>query len=108
VVELATAEVDEVAAESISYSDQIKSAFSVNGGDVDGASNLDYVFHFLTFFWKIVFSLIPPPSIMGGWPCFGFSLFSIGVLTMIIGDLATIFGCLINLKATITGEWNGQ
>lgn len=39
--------------ETGSYSGQIKDAMNVNGGDVDSANAVDYVMHFLTFFWKV-------------------------------------------------------
>lgn len=34
--------------------------------------------------------------------CFFSSLVAIGLLTAIVGDLASIFGCLIGLKDTVT------
>ena len=39
----------------------------------------------------------------GGWPCFFVSLGMIGLLTAIVGDLATIFGCIVTLKDPVTG-----
>lgn len=53
--------------------------------------------------WKVLLALIPPPNYLGGWLCFFTSLAVIGLLTAIIGDIATIFGCIIHLKPTITG-----
>jgi hypothetical protein len=38
----------------------------------------------------------------GGWACFFVSIFSIGVLTAVIGDLASHFGCTIGLKDGVT------
>ncbi|XP_071540523.1 sodium/calcium exchanger 2-like isoform X3 [Panulirus ornatus] len=84
------------------YVSQIKDALNVNGGDIENATGMDYVLHFLTFGWKIIFSLVPPPSILGGWLCFFVSLGAIGVLTAIIGDLASIFGCLVGLEDSVT------
>lgn len=54
---------------------------------------------------QIVFALVPPPSILGGWLCFFVSLAVIGLLTAIVGDLASIFGCLVGLKDAVTGEF---
>ena len=82
---------------------QLKDAMNVNGGDVENATTGDYVMHFLTFGFKIVFALIPPAGLGGGWPCFFVSLGMIGVLTAIVGDLAGIFGCLVGLKDSVTG-----
>ncbi|CAL4104637.1 unnamed protein product, partial [Meganyctiphanes norvegica] len=84
------------------YLGQIKDALNVNGGDIENASAADYVLHFLTFGWKVLFSLVPPPSIAGGWLTFIVAISFIGVLTAIISDLATIFGCLVDLKDPVT------
>ncbi|XP_021948332.1 sodium/calcium exchanger 1 isoform X3 [Folsomia candida] len=84
------------------WGEQLQVALTVNGGDVENATGMDYVMHFLTFGWKVIFALIPPPGIMGGWLCFFSSLVAIGFLTAIVGDLATIFGCLIGLTDTVT------
>ena len=51
---------------------------------------------------QVLFAFIPPPSIGGGWLTFSLSLAMIGVLTAIVGDLATIFGCLVGLSDLIT------
>ena len=32
---------------------QIKDAMNVNGGDIENATNKDYVLHFLTIGWKV-------------------------------------------------------
>lgn len=49
-----------------------------------------------------MFAFIPPTHFFGGWPTFCISLGLIGFLTAIIGDLASIFGCLIGLEDSIT------
>lgn len=54
------------------------------------------------FRWQILFALVPPPKYLGGWPAFFLSLSVIGLMTAIIGDLATLFGCLVNLDDSIT------
>ncbi|KAL8603603.1 hypothetical protein ACOMHN_022555 [Nucella lapillus] len=84
------------------WGEQFFSAMNVNGGEVDTASKVDYVLHFITFFWKVLFAFIPPTSIGGGWLTFGVALFWIGVLTIIISDLASVFGCVVGLSDTIT------
>ena len=86
------------------WAQQLKDAMNVNGGDIENASATDYIMHFLTFGFKIIFALIPPAGLAGGWPCFFVAIGMIGLLTAIVGDLASIFGCLINLKPTVTGE----
>lgn len=49
-----------------------------------------------------MFAFVPPPHVWGGWLCFFFSLFVIGILTAIVGDAAAIFGCLVGLKDSVT------
>ncbi len=85
------------------WKSQIQDALTVNGGNVEDATSFDYFMHFFTFTWKVIFSIIPPASLFGGWLCFGSSLAMIGLLTAFIGDLASIFGCLVGLEDTITG-----
>merc|ERR1719384_2340277 len=63
---------------------------------------MDYIMHLLTFPFKVVFSVVPPPGLMGGWPCFLVSLAMIGLIVIVVGDLAGIFGCLIGLKDEVT------
>ena len=42
------------------------------------------------------------PDYWGGWACFFASIIMIGVLTAVIGDLASSFGCTIGLKDAVT------
>ncbi|XP_010006022.1 PREDICTED: sodium/calcium exchanger 3 [Chaetura pelagica] len=65
-------------------------------------SCFDYVMHFLTVFWKVLFACVPPTEYCNGWACFMVSMIIIGVLTAIIGDLASHFGCTIGLKDSVT------
>lgn len=39
---------------------------------------------------------------MGGWLCFVISIVWIGVLTAVIGDVASAFGCSVGLKDSVT------
>lgn len=52
----------------------------------------------------MLFAFVPPVAIFDGWLCFFVSLTLIGIITTIIQDLATVFGCLIGLDDTMTGE----
>ncbi|XP_045436640.1 sodium/calcium exchanger 1 isoform X15 [Pipistrellus kuhlii] len=65
-------------------------------------SCFDYVMHFLTVFWKVLFAFVPPTEYWNGWACFIVSIIMIGVLTAFIGDLASHFGCTIGLKDSVT------
>lgn len=95
-------------------------------------SCMDYIMHFLTLFWKIIFAFIPPtgkqqqilnfypktPShcllnllivslssqidMAGGYLSFVVSICCIGVVTAIIGDVASHFGCTLGIKDSVT------
>ena len=41
-------------------------------------------------------------DIWGGWACFVVSIIIIGILTAVIGDLASHFGCTVGLKDSVT------
>lgn len=46
--------------------------------------------------------LVPPTTIWGGWPTFCLSLGLTGFTTAIIGDLASLFGCMTGLSNQVT------
>jgi solute carrier family 8 (sodium/calcium exchanger) len=69
---------------------------------IEEVTCFDAAMHFLTIFWKLVFALIPPRKMCGGWPCFIIALVFIGIITAIVGEAATVFGCVIGLKPAIT------
>ncbi|XP_072313308.1 sodium/calcium exchanger 3 isoform X2 [Eucyclogobius newberryi] len=92
-----------------SWRDQFMEAITVSADeeeDETGEERLpscfDYVMHFLTVFWKVLFACVPPTEYWHGWACFIVSISIIGVLTAIIGDLASHFGCTIGLKDSVT------
>lgn len=58
--------------------------------------------HFLTVFWKVLFACVPPTEYWNGWACFLVSISIIGLLTAVIGDLASHFGCTVGLRDTVT------
>ena len=94
--------VDGMRVHNETWAQQLKDAMNVNGGDIENATAGDYVMHFLTFGFKILFALVPPAGMAGGWLCFVFSLLMIAILTAVVGDLAGIFGCLVGLKDSVT------
>lgn len=101
-VDMANLNMDALKVDSMTWGDQFRNAMNVNGGDVASASHLDYVMHFLTFGWKLIFAMVPPPSIWGGWLAFFCALAMIAMVTIVVGDLAGIFGCLIGLDDSVT------
>ncbi|XP_038835088.1 sodium/calcium exchanger 1-like isoform X19 [Salvelinus namaycush] len=93
-----------------SWRQQFMEAITVSSGDDDedecGEEKLpscfDYVMHFLTIFWKLLFAFVPPTDYWNGWACFVVSISMIGLLTAFIGDLASHFGCTVGLKDSVT------
>ncbi|KAM8946604.1 sodium/calcium exchanger 1 isoform 5-T5 [Pelodytes ibericus] len=94
-----------------SWREQFIEAITVSAGEDDDddecgeeklPSCFDYVMHFLTVFWKVLFALVPPTEYWNGWACFIVSITMIGLLTAFIGDLASHFGCTIGLKDSVT------
>lgn len=102
IANLTNANLDALRLQRDTWGKKFKEAMNVNGGDIENAAVFDYVMHFFTFGWKLIFAFIPPPTIWGGWLCFVVSLVFIGALTAVIGDLASIFGCLVGLEDAVT------
>ncbi|CAG9820318.1 unnamed protein product [Phaedon cochleariae] len=96
-----------------SWKEQFVEALTVSasGGDDDDAdagdackepSCLDYVLHGLTVFWKLIFAFVPPTDIFKGYLCFVVSIVCIGVVTAVIGDVASHFGATLGIKDSVT------
>ncbi|XP_054012041.1 sodium/calcium exchanger 3 isoform X2 [Hylaeus anthracinus] len=94
-----------------SWKEQFTEALTVSGGDEDegeGAaeaatpSTMDYLMHSVTIFWKVLFAFVPPTDIAGGYLCFVVSIIGIGVVTAVIGDVASYFGCTLGIKDSVT------
>ena len=58
--------------------------------------------HFTMIGWKVLFALVPPAGTWGGAPCFIISLCFIAFVTIIVEDVATVLGCVLNIKESIT------
>jgi len=96
-----------------SWKDQFMEAFTVQaddeeeeGEDGEEAEEKmptmgDYIMHFLTLPWKLIFAFIPPTAIAEGYPTFVISIIFIGLCTAVIGDVASHLGCFINLKDSV-------
>merc|ERR1719352_1780339 len=86
---------------SSSWLDQFTDAFTVQAEDDDeeegeegeeGEEKMpscgDYIMHFLTLPWKLIFAFIPPTAMANGYITFVISILMIGACTAIIGDVA--------------------
>jgi len=88
------------------WASQFRDAILVNGG-VDDESDTppslaDKAMHCITMPWKLLFALVPPTDYCGGWVCFFCALVMIGFVTMIIGDMASLLGCVMCIPDEIT------
>merc|ERR1711962_1381448 len=94
---------------SSSWLDQFSEAFTVQADDdeegeegEEGEEKMptcgDYIMHFLTLPWKLIFAFIPPTAIYNGYPTFVIAILFIGACTAVIGDVAGHLGCFIYLK----------
>jgi len=97
---------------SSSWKDQFIEAFSVQAEEDDdeeegeeGEEKMpscgDYIMHFLTLPWKLIFAFVPPTGIFNGYPTFVISILFIGGNTAVIGDIASHLGCFIFLKDSV-------
>lgn len=58
--------------------------------------------HFMAIGWKVLFATVPPAHYWGGAGCFVVALMYIGLVTAIVGEVATILGCCLNLRESVT------
>jgi len=82
--------------------------FDVGGGDdeeedsdepkeASGPSKMDYFMHVVSLPWKLLFAFVPPVDYCGGWACFCGALCMIAVITAIVGDMANLVGCCLDM-----------
>eukprot|EP00439_Symbiodinium_sp_Y106_P031801 s1753_g3.t2 len=91
---------DEVALGNTAWLEQFFEALYC-GGDREEQSKsswFEFVLHVMSLPWKVVFALVPPTEYCGGWLCFFIALVMIGCVTIIIGDLASLLGCSMNIN----------
>eukprot|EP00750_Incisomonas_marina_P008198 INCI15354.2.p1 GENE.INCI15354.2~~INCI15354.2.p1 ORF type:complete len:1007 (-),score=157.08 INCI15354.2:416-3436(-) len=58
--------------------------------------------HLFTLPWKVLFAIVPPSDFCGGYLAFLIALAFIAVLTMLISDLSSMFGCIIGFDPAFT------
>lgn len=69
---------------------------------LDDVTLYEAIVHFMCIGWKCVFAFVPPKHMGGGIPAFVIALVFIGLITAIVAEVATILGCVINLKGAVT------
>lgn len=90
------------------YLEQFTSALTMGGevdeeGEEEDPSIGDLIMHFISLFWKVLFSLVPPRFCGSGYPAFLVSLFFIGLLTAIVEQIASLLGCVWGIKQAVSG-----
>ncbi|XP_049878114.1 sodium/calcium exchanger 2 isoform X2 [Pectinophora gossypiella] len=86
-----------------SWKEQFTEALTASSDDPDEPPSWgDYCLHVFTLFWKIIFAFVPPTDIGGGYVCFVVSIICIGLVTAVIGDVASHFGCTLGIKDSVT------
>ena len=63
---------------------------------------MDAMYHFVTIFWKVLFATVPPINMMNGKPAFVVSLAYIGLVTGVVGEIATVLGCVLDIQQSVT------
>ena len=71
-------------------------------GEITDVTATEAILHFLSVGWKVLFAFCPPPHYCKGVPCFFVALTFIGGVTAVVGEVATLMGCVIGLKPGIT------
>ncbi len=71
-------------------------------GSIDEVTGGEAIMHFCAIGWKVLFACIPPPHMCKGWFAFGISLMFIGMVTAVVGEFATLLGCVVGLKPAVT------
>ncbi|CAL1157840.1 unnamed protein product [Cladocopium goreaui] len=86
------------------WRDKVIEAFYCNGSPEEQAeaTAFDWLMHCLALTWKIIFLIVPPPSLLSAYPSFFCSLFGIGLVTVVINDAASLLGCSVGLADDLT------
>lgn len=69
---------------------------------VEDVELIEAISHFATIFWKFIFAIVPPAHWGGGWPAFIVALTFIGSVTAVVGEVASLLGCVVGMEDSIT------
>ena len=69
---------------------------------IEEVTIIEAMAHFLTINWKVLFAIIPPSNYWQGKASFVIALAFIGICTGVVGEFATVLGCVINLEESVT------
>lgn len=71
-------------------------------GEEEPPSAIEAAMHYISISWKLIFAIVPPADLYGGWIAFYSSLLMIGMITAIVAEFASLFGCMVGLKDEMT------
>jgi len=89
---------------STTFQEQITQVFYC-GGDAKASKDAgwgEFIVHCIGFPWKLIFAFVPPAHLLDGWLCFVVALGCIAIVTMLIGDMASLLGCSMGISKVIT------
>ena len=70
-------------------------------GKIQQVSGCDAFMHFLSIGWKVLFSIVPPAHMMGGWACFFVALIMICLLMLVVVEVANLLSCVLGLHPAL-------
>jgi len=82
---------------SSSWGEQCKEVFALEDRSLRGR-----IAATLAFPWKLMFAVVPPAGLCGGWLCFVGALCAIAIQVVLISDFASQMGCEMYLKDSVT------
>lgn len=93
--------------ETGSWQQQFSEALTIQGGvtedgEEEPIDSSTLLMHYCSVTWKVLFALVPPTKYYGGWLTFWVSLFFIGCVTAVVGEVAAMFGCCLGVADAIT------
>ena len=71
-------------------------------GEEEPPSAMEAAMHYISISWKLIFAIVPPADLYGGWIAFYTSLLIIGAITAIVAQFTELFGCMVGLKDEMT------
>eukprot|EP00811_Abedinium_folium_P033207 NODE_618_length_2883_cov_11.812772.p1 GENE.NODE_618_length_2883_cov_11.812772~~NODE_618_length_2883_cov_11.812772.p1 ORF type:complete len:671 (-),score=150.71 NODE_618_length_2883_cov_11.812772:476-2488(-) len=95
---------DAVLLTTTTWAEQFEAALFVNGSLAEQreSSCRDWLIHIIVLPWKLAFSIVPPTTYANGWLCFACAIVVVGMVTALIGDLASLFGCCAGIPKSLT------
>jgi len=87
---------------SASWREQIRDALEVGAEPGEKPTARDWALHLVALPWKLFFALVPPTAYCQGKLTFVVALGGIALVTILVGDLASLLGCAMGLKDSVT------